>query len=630
MPDIKALSKEVAGLVHAGQFLDAGRRITTEFSMKPPKREDGARAVLQQFVNLLLQRGDLAEVAAILWTPNQFSLEPQCARDVWQLFDDASFGLIMGAGSMGKSYTMGVRLLLEWLRDPDWTTMRLLGPNKDHLEANLFSHIVALHKTATVPLHGEVGELWIGHDRRQQLGSIKGVVVPQGKLKKAARLQGTKRKTRSIPHPVFGKMSRMFIFLDEIENVPQGIWFDIDNVMSNMNPDELQGLKIFGAYNPTNQTDEVGKRAEPKFGWDNLDPEKHYRWTSRRGWEVLRLDGERSENVLQGKVIYPGLQNQAGLDAIAANSGGKQSAGYHTMARGLYPPQGATLTVIPPGMLAKARGEFIWYDRPKRVGGCDLALEGSNASVFTVGLLGLATGFKLPPSIMHPDGEVVMFKDKAGNVTPKWGLQAEQQFKLPKGDTEATANEVIKTCQRAGVKGDYLALDRTGHGAGVCDYIRNNWSPLIHDINYSEGCSTDRIFTEDTKTCNEEYPRIDSELWWTLRKWMEFRFFLIHPQIDMTELTQQLTQRQYTTVGGKTRVESKKDYKARGFNSPDEADSMTLFVYAARKGESLTLSMMGSRFDGSGGGEDDPWPGQEDVRIDQTNMADYLDQTGVM
>jgi hypothetical protein len=440
----------VATLVHEDAKPEAARVVAAAFRVTAPKTDKEVEMRLQQFVGVLLGQNLLPEAARVLWTPAKFNPKPACSQQVWDLFDSSAFGLIMGAGSMSKSYTMGVRLFLEWLRDPEYTALKVIGPSKEHLEANLFSHLVDLHDNASIELPGKVGELWIGMDRRQQLGSIKGVVVPVGRVKKAARLQGTKRKPRPKPHPEFGDLSRLFIFLDEIENVPGGIWSDIDNLMSNVNELGIKGFKIFGAYNPTNQEDEVGKRAEPVKGWANLDPEKDFRWTSKRGWEVLRLDGERSENVIANRTIFPGLQTRAGLEQIAKNAGGYMSAGYYSMGRGLYPPQGIALTVIPPGMLQKARGEFIWFDTPKAVGSVDLALEGGASAVFTLGKLGLASGVKYPPSLANPQGKTVMFKDAQGRVVPRWGLQADHQFKLEKGDTEKMASQCIKPRRRHG------------------------------------------------------------------------------------------------------------------------------------------------------------------------------------
>lgn len=623
------LAAHVAKTVHAqtpwigaqsvADFCKISVRITQD--SKPAKYVP----ILQNYLHVLLESDGIAEAAQILWSPNQFTPEPQSVRDLWKLFDESSTFLVMGAAAMGKSFSLGVRLFLEWLRDPEWTSVRVIGPSEDHLEQNLFSHLVSLHTHATLPMPGEVGDLFIGMNRRNQVSSIRGIVIPKGNNKKAGRLQGGHRKPRLVPHPKFGPLSRMFIFIDEVENVPKGIWNDVDNVMSEIGDG---GFKIGGAYNPTNLGDEVAKRVEPEFGFENLDEDTHFRWKSKRGWDVLRLDGEKSENVVQGKILYPGLQNKVGLEKIAQGSGGRQSAGYMTMGRGMYPKQGMEVTVVPPGLLQKMRGEVIWLEAPQPVSATDLALDGGDDAVHTLGKWGLATGVKLMPTLEFPDGKRVMFKDEKGTVKPRWTLEATQQFALPKGETVGMKDSVIDVNKKAGVKGEYYACDRTGHGAGVADLIKHEWSAAIHDVNYSEGASEEKIMEEDSKTCEQQYERMFTELWFAFRAWGEFGYLFINPSVDMSKLNQQLTQRRYRTSGSKTRVESKKDYESRGFASPNEADSLTLLVHAARKGSGVTLSMKGAAAIPPSSWDDD-WPGSGmngGAKIDDSNRSDWLDE----
>ncbi len=623
----RRLAAQVSKLVHADQKWEAAK-LLVEFLKIPLSLKDNVPAkympVLQNWLHYLLNNGAPEEAAQMLWTPNQFTPEPQYTKDLWKMYGEANLGLIMGAGSCSKSFGMGVRLFLEWIRDPDWTSVRVIGPSQDHLESNLFSHLVSLHNNSSLPMPGLIGELFIGSDRRNQNGSIKGVIIPIGKVKKAGRLQGAKRKPRPNPHPIFGPLSRMFIFIDEIENVPGGLWSDIDNILTQVEEQGGQGFKIFGAYNPTDRTSEVGKRAEPPFGWEGVEPDVHYRWKSVRGWDVLRLDGEKSENVVQGKIVYPGLQTRSGLDTIAKNAGGTQSSGYFTMGRGMYPAQGIAATLIPPGMLPKWRGEFIWYDDPDPVAGADLALEGGAACVFTLGRWGRATGMKLPPSIEFPKGHVIMFKDEHGQVIPKWGLQADSQLVLPKGDTIEMKDRLITLCKRSGVKPQYFCCDATGHGKGVGDLMKHEWSPLIHSINYSGGATKQKLMLEDSRTCEEDYDRLTAELWYALRAYGEFGYLLLSPNLDMSNLTQQVTQRRMRTAGKKCGVETKKDYMSRGFGSPDEADSMTLLVHAARMGSGIIVSQLGGSSDDEEP-EDGMWYENSGVRLDVTNRTESLD-----
>lgn len=624
----------VAELVHSRKLVDAAGELAESFKLKVKiGSEKSANTFLLGAVHNLLNTGRADRAAQILWSPNQFTPEPISVKAVWNLYDTANMGLIMGAAKMGKSFSMGVRLFLEWVRDSEWTSIRVVGPSENHLEENLFSHLVALHSRASLEMPGEVGSLFIGLDRRDQLSSIRGLVIPKGNTKKAGRLQGGHRRPRAKPHPVFGALSRLFIFLDEIENVPNGVWLDIDNVLSEIEKEggPGAGFKIFGAYNPTNSGDEVAKRAEPTFGWSSVDEDTHFRWKSIRGWDVLRLDAEKTENVLQGKTIFPGLQTRDGLETIARNAGGRNAPGYRTMGRGMYPSMGMEATVIPPGLLDKWRGTFIWYENPQPVGSTDLALEGGANSSHTLGKFGKATGIKWPPSLLHPEGYTQMFKDRSGNVVPRWALQANSQFPLSKGDTVAMKDSVLLVNRRSGVVGRFYACDRTGHGAGVADLLRNEWSGEIHDVNYSESATEAKMMLEDSKNCKEQFERMQTELWFALRAWGEFGYFLISPEMDMTKLTQQLTQRRFRTSGRVAKVESKKDYMSRGFASPDEADSLTLLVHAARKGSGLILSMRPEHLpdvpgaDPSSPGDD--WPGQygNDVHVDVSNKADYLD-----
>lgn len=626
------LAADVSELVHKDRKLEAAQLLNEALKLGLKLEDDDPEKflpVLLHWLHFLLNGGAPGEAAALLWKPNKFSSEPKFTRDLWKLFDEVSMGIVIGAASASKSYSLGgVRLFLEWLRDPAWTSVRIIGPSEDHLESNLFSHLVDLRASASLPMPGKVGELFIGLDRRNQLGSIKGLVVPKGDNKKAGRLQGVKRKARAKAHPVFGALSRLFIFLDEAENIPGGIFGDIDNIISNVG--EISGFKIFLAYNPRDVTSPVAHLAEPPFGWQGLDPDEHFRWVSQRGWEVLRLDGEKCENVVQNRVIYPGLQTRAGLEAIARNSGGRESPGYLSMGRGCYPKTGATMQIIPGALFAKARGEFIWFENSQPVAAADLALSGGDSAVYILGKWGKATGIKYPASLDRPHGHKVMFKDKSGNSIVRWGLQADQLFTVPKGDSVEMARRLIELNRKAGVRGEFFACDRTGVGAGVADLMRHEWSQSIHDVNYSEAASEGKLMQEDSKLCKEQFERMNSELFFALRSWLEFQYCVINPALDCTKLSPQLTNRLFRSSGGKSRVESKKEYQDRtpGGESPNEADAFTLLVHAARKGSGQIFSM---RLDESGDiGIDEDWGDFESykggARIDTASRVDYLDQ----
>lgn len=623
----KDLVNQVSILVHDDKLFEAARLVADWVGecagkrVKQPTDKAGAYALLNVLLHWLLDNGGMEEAAQLLWGPTQFDPRPNSTRRVWKAFEEQNFILLMGAGSMSKSFSMGVRLLLEWIRDPEWTTIKVLGPSEQHLEDNLFTHLVSLHRGSSIPLPGTVGKLFIGLDSRSRKGSITGVVIPLGK-KAAGRLQGVKRIPRKAAHPIFGKLSRMFVFLDEIANIPQGIHRDLDNVMSNTSGD---GLKIIGAFNPTNQSDEVGVRCEPPFGWASFDPDKHHEWMSTRGWFVVRLDAALCENVLQGRVIYPGLQTLEGFNRIISNSGGTQSANYWSMARGCFPPLGTILSLIPQGMLTNFKGEFIWYEKPRPAGGCDLALEGSDTAKFAYGEWGLATGIKYPPTVNHPNGLTIMFKNSKGKAYPRYALQLKQIFLLPKGDTVSMKKSVQELAQRLGIPPEWLAVDRTGNGAGVHDLLKFEWGIGCIGINFSESAGDQKIMVEDSGTAKELYDRAQTELWFAAKKFLEFEYLKGVFGLETTELFLQLTGRLYEANGKMSKVEKKADYRSRHQGkSPDDAEAVTLLVCACRRASGVTLGM---RSENTVGADEDDGDYYEDSgpRCDITNSFSHID-----
>lgn len=622
----KKLVDQVSARLHSDDYFGAARLyaafVKKSTKVDPPvENKEQATMLLSTLLHWCLENNGYEEAAQLCWGPALFDPRPESTQRAWKAFEEADLFLLMGAGSMSKSYSIGARLFLEWIRDPENTHVKVGGPSEAHLKENLFNHMVALHRQSAIPLPGKAQDLFIGLDSKSRKGAISGVVIPLGQTG-AGRLQGVKRVNRKKPHPTFGKMTRLFIFLDEIINIPPGIWQDIDNQMTQL--DGTHTLKIGGAYNPTDQSSEAAKRSEPEEGWGNFDPEVHYDWVSKRGWRVVRLDAMKCENVIHREIIYPGLQTYEGLQALIKNAGGTDSAGYWVMGRGCFPPTGTVLSIIPQGMLNAFKAEVIWYDEPTPVGGVDLALEGSDSAIFYKGRFGLATGVIFPPSLQFPNGQTVMFKDHKGTKRPRQVLLAETKLLLPRGDTVAMKNEVRRVANTFQIRPDRLCVDRTGNGQGVFDLLRFEWGEVI-GVNYSETPGETRIMVEDHDVPKELYVRAVSELWFATRKFLEFGYVYGALGLETEPLFSQLTGRQFRMQGKKACVESKPDYKSRnGGKSPDDADGFTLLINAVRKafgfvpGMSPENSVETSR---DGWGDDDG----ADVRISVDNRFEDID-----
>jgi hypothetical protein len=218
-----------------------------------------------------------------------------------------------------------------------------------------------------------------------------------------------------------------------------------------------------------------------------------------------------------------------------------------------------------------------------------------------------------------------MFKNSAGQVTPRYGLQLNSQLPLPKGDSVAMAKSNITLCKKLGVKPLWFSCDRTGVGGGTADIMKHEWGGELHDVNYSDGPSEQKLMQEDSRTCKEEYDRMQGELWYALRAFLEYGYLLVNPSMDAADLQEQVTTRLVKHSGLKSKVESKADFMDRGHKSPDEADSLTLLVHAARKGSGVTLSRLGEAVESDGDG--DGWYDAQykgGARITADNRSDYL------
>lgn len=626
---------QVSKLLHKEEPLVAGQ-VIADFQEEVTFEKTGQRIKLPQVVALsqahdfcfqLLywclenDRYDLA--ASMLWSESLFTFEPRCTKMVWREIKGSFAVMLMGAGSMSKSYGAGVWLLLDWLRDPEYTTIKVVGPSEQHLKDNLFSHLVTFHRSATLPLPGFTRDLFIGLDSKERRSAITGVVFPIGQGK-GGRLQGNKRFRRKEPHPKFGIQSRLRIMIDEFETVPKGVLKDIDNLFSNFDGD-IEGLKLITAFNPEDITGPAAQRCEPMKGWENFDPENDELWDSKRGWRVVRLDAAKCENVEQKKIIYPGLQTWEGFKQIIKNAGGTDSPGYWTMARACFPKKGSVFSVLPPSQTAKLRGEFIFGEPPVAVGAVDIALEGGDIPEMTVGRFGKAIGYRLPPTPEHPKGKEFLFKNKKGQRVLRWAAQVDEQFALSPGDTVSVAESVKLAALKFGINPKNFIVDRTGNGAGVHDILKNTWSQEVRGLNYTESATEQKIIEEDTETPFKEFERVINEVWFALKRWAEYDFVKVSEKALTEDLLKELNGRRYKE-GKNNQIETKRDYKSRGNSSPDKADSLTLFVHVIR----IAMRCIPSALDGTTAGLSVFNRGPDDdeivVRIDETNRFDSLDR----
>ena len=115
----------------------------------------------------------------------------------------------------------------------------------------------------------------------------------------------------------------------------------------------------------------------------------------------------------------------------------------------------------------------------------------------------------------------------------------------------------------------FCMVDTIGIGWGIAGNLRSRQSTTdVLDINVSEGASQDKRFY-----------KLRDELWWRLREDFEYgRISIPDDALLIAELT---TIKFEERPDGKIQIESKKDMKTRGVESPNRADALCLTEYFA-------------------------------------------------
>ena len=543
--------------------------------------------VAQRYLYRFLYSRDYEAAAAILWSEAQFTAQPHSVQLIWDGISNNCLTNIMGGASLGKTYSATAWALLDWLLDPDWTYIMLVGPDSDHLKRNLFGDLVRFYQESALPLPGNLDSETLSTDKRRGMGFFQ--VALDRTRSDGAKLKGAKCKPRpGAPHPLFGASSRVRILVDEAQQVPVNLWPQLLNGMSNKESDEH--LKIICAANPSDEFSRYGMNCKPVGGWGTITHTDET-WISETGWNVVRLNAMLTENVRQRRVIYPRLIDYDKVMTIIRGAGGDDEAPeVYTQVYGMFPPKGSMASIIARHWIDNSMGEWLFEGTTTGYAGFDPAFTG-DLPALAVGRFGKAKAW-------------IDFAGKTHMLTEsRWVLQIDSVGILPRGDTQDLADELFERIKILNIKPECFAIDRTGAGTGVHDIVRRQWRVKVFGMNpnnpqasesvdicgihYSEKPSTVKIAEEDTETPDLMFDRINSELWFAMARLMEFDTIRIGRGVDPKAIEELASRRGGRTTSRSKRrtVEPKDAFKARGHSSPDRADGITMLVHACRTRE---------------------------------------------
>lgn len=537
-----------------------------------------AWAYLYHFLSLR----DYVAASMILWDTETFNAEPRCVQLIWQALFNGRMIAVIGGSAQGKTYSPSAYLLMEFLLDPEWTRIQVASASEDHLKRNLYADIIRLHDGASLPLPGTPDTEGISLSKKSGMG-IFTIVLPGGPNAKA-KIKGAHTKPRPM-HPIFKRRSRVFMLIDEGQEVPQNVFADIPNRFATAQKGDVDHIKFIVCANPKEQFSAFGKACKPVGGFDAVSLDQDT-WKSEEGWDVVSLNAMKHENVIAKKTIFPGFVSYEGVQVLLKRChGDDQHPDMFTLVYGRFPPQGTMSAIIQKSHVIASEREWIFDSSTEGAAGFDPAYTGDRPALATA-----RTGRAI--AWVGYDGV------RRELPSPKMAVQIDMAGQIPRGDTQDMTDEVCGRLKQLNIRPERYGQDTTGNGIGSHDLIRRQWQKKvgtgglaedapapITGINYASSPTEIKIADEDTETPKEMFDTIASELWYSAAKLFECDCVGIGRGVPQ-ELIEELTARRGHSKVGKGRkrsVESKDSYKKRtGKSSPDLADAALVCLHVAR------------------------------------------------
>lgn len=265
-------------------------------------------------------------------TNTSFTVESIGDGDYYGFVIDGNHRFLLGDFTVThNTYNLVIFCYMDWLRDPEWTSIKLMSQSDKHLTDNVWPHLMQIHEACALKPQGKVkdlpSDLWMGLEDCGKGYGFAGMAFKQSQLSSGAWKGFKPQPKRPITdknYAAFGPMTKLRVLMDEAQQIPEGVWQDLNSVKASVGENRV---KIFAAFNPEDVSQPVVRRAEPPGGWHSDHQETLYSYESAQGWWVERLDGAKCENVVQRKELYPGVMRyEAYIDTL--KGGGDSSPRY--------------------------------------------------------------------------------------------------------------------------------------------------------------------------------------------------------------------------------------------------------------------------------------------------------------
>lgn len=258
-------------------------------------------------------------------------------------------------------------------------------------------------------------------------------------------------------------------------------------------------------------------------------------------WENIWLDCENSPNVRSGKEIIPGLCSKKWVDEMAKKYG-KTHPIYITKVKGQFVKTGTNALVQPEWLDWAANSAITYSSDDVLIAGVDPARHGENKTIITI----------------------------------RRGMKVIEVQKYEKRTTTEVTGEIVQLLTRGIHR---VNLDVGGLGIGIYDrLVELGYASKICAVNFGAMPVEKETISEpkSSKVLKEKIKFADmaTQIHYNLANLLENK--RISVPYDEALSMQLLNRKINLQSNGKLKLENKEDFKARGYESPDEADSLAL------------------------------------------------------
>lgn len=495
----------------------------------------------------------LFEACHLLFTPQQLAFSPWFEKQAhaWT-YDD--FFIFWGSAGSGKSHSLGLFTLLDFLADPDCTFAMLASTTKEMLAYRSFASVVQYltylrgNRTFSVPFRfapskmAVVPESASDDDLANLKHVIKGVAVQAGSENDAkTALQGV--HTRYV----------RFV-LDELSAMKPAAMAARHNLA------QCFSFKLAAAANPESFNDECGKYSVPKTGWTSVSVDTD-EWETPWG-KVYRFDAFKSPGLKEPDRLSF-LPTQASIARIIKeNNGNEDAPAVWTMLRAFPPPQGADRTVLTDAILQtyKAQEQATFASSFVPVAALDPAFTADgDGCIYQAAKVGVTSEGRM--TIVY--GRTVPLEIKASDPRPVLSQIGEQAVALAMED---------------GVQPRHFGVDDSGTQS-VADEISRRMRAPVFRFNYGEKPPDVAVSVVNPTLASKKYRNMITFLYYAVREYCERGQIRGLP----ADAARQLCLRRVSSKLQVLQLESKAEHKKRlRGKSPDEGDAAVMCAGVAR------------------------------------------------